>query len=433
MNEILTTLLLLAVPLLPLLLVFPALRSRLPKAQFVSLLPAVIVVVTPVTFSAEFSWLLFGSALELDGFNRLLLAIFIIVWVIALLRVSTEAATNNHLMTFLLLVMAGNFGAIVAADLLLFFSFTTLMGYAFYALLVTSDNTIRTVARVYLWLMIVADLLLFEVLLLLAVNNTNLNFASANTTMALSPLLDLSLWLVLLGFMLKAGIWPFHFWLSSAFRCVKPVWTILLAVVPVSVALLGLLRWLPLGEISSPVNGAIVQVIGVSTLLYTLISMLKMTGKNNKWPEHGIIFFMTGLFFTGLGTGLANAATWSIYEAWAYYYVAASGLVVLLVTLSIRIQLRQDKPVVQTLQSRDSTQNLEHFVVMLVTRVSKTGFYTLPGWRAWWLDMAKHFWSATCCWQSALDTSESKLSRWPVVITLFLLLGIVTVYFSCSC
>lgn len=433
MIEILTTLLLLAVPLLPLLLAFPGLRSRLPKAQFAALLPAVIVVVTPVTFSAEFSWLLFGSVLELDGLNRLLLAMSVVVWGISLLRVSIETDTDNYLMTLLLLVMAGNFGAIVAADLLLFFSFTTLMGYAFYALLMASGNTIRTAARVYLWLMIVADLLLFEVLLLLAVSSTNLDVASAKTTLAQAPSLNLILWLVLLGFMLKAGIWPFHFWLSTAFRFVKPVSTVLLALVPVSVALLGLLRWLPLGEISSPVNGAIVQVIGVITMLFALISMLKMTDMNNKRVEHGIIFVMTGLFFTGIGIGLANAATWSIYEAWAYYYVAASGLVVLLVTLSTRIQLSEDEPIVQTFLPRDSTQRLDHFVVRLVTRVSKAGFYTLPGWRAWWLDMAKRFWSATGCWQSALDTSESKLTSWPVAITLFLLLGIVMVYFSCSC
>lgn len=387
MIEILTTLLLLAVPLLPLLLAFPGLRSRLPKAQFAALLPAVIVVVTPVTFSAEFSWLLFGSVLELDGLNRLLLAMSVVVWGISLLRVSIETDTDNYLMTLLLLVMAGNFGAIVAADLLLFFSFTTLMGYAFYALLMASGNTIRTAARVYLWLMIVADLLLFEVLLLLAVSSTNLDVASAKTTLAQAPSLNLILWLVLLGFMLKAGIWPFHFWLSTAFRFVKPVSTVLLALVPVSVALLGLLRWLPLGEISSPVNGAIVQVIGVITMLFALISMLKMTDMNNKRVEHGIIFVMTGLFFTGIGIGLANAATWSIYEAWAYYYVAASGLVVLLVTLSTRIQLSEDEPIVQTFLPRDSTQRLDHFVVRLVTRVSKAGFIPsldgVPGGWTW--------------------------------------------------
>jgi multicomponent K+:H+ antiporter subunit D len=429
-NQILNSLLLLAVPLLPLLLAIPALRLRLPKALYIALLPAVVVVVTPVTFSAELSWMMFGSELELGGFNRLLLVMSVIVWVFVLFRVSTETTTDNPLLTFLLLVMAGNFGAIVAADLLLFFSFTTLMGYSFYALLVASDNTIRTVARVYLWLIIVADLLLFEVLLLMAVNSTNLNFASANTAVTLSPLQNLTLWLVILGFMMKAGIWPFHFWLLSAYRCAKPELTLLLAVAPVSMALLGLLRWLPLGEISSPVNGLIAQGIGVSTMLYALFLVLKKSGLNTWLPVYSVIF-MGGLFLAGIGIGLTNAATWNRYEVLAYYFVIALEFaVVLWVALSGQIQLRHDRSLARTFLDRDSTLRLERYEVMLVTRVSKAGFNILHGWRAWWLAMVKHLWSGLICWQSVLDTSESKLSNWPVAITLFLLLGIVLVLVS---
>lgn len=434
MNELFNMLLLLSVPLLPLLLVFPALRLLLPKAQFVALLPAVIVVVSPVTFSAEMPWLMFGSEMELDGFNRLLLAMSVLVWAIALKRGSREVVANNHSMTFVLLAMAGNFGAIVAADLLLFFGFTTLMGYAFYALLMASYNAVRRVARVYLWLMIVADILLFEVLLLLAVNNTNLSFASANTTMAQSPLLELNLWLVLLGFMLKAGIWPVHYWLSSACRGVKPALALLLVVAPVSMSLLGLLRWLPLGEINLSVHGFIVQGIGVSAMLYAFVSMLKKTSIKIGRPVHGIIF-MTGLFFLGIGTGLADAATWGRYEAWGYYFIVALGFVVLLlITLRAWKRLLLDDPVARSLQAHNLTLRFERFAAMQVNRVSKSVIYNLTGWRAWWLAIVKRmWWSNSCYWQNILDFTETKLSSWPFAITLYLLLGIVMVFIHCSC
>ena len=125
---------------------------------------------------------------------------------------------------------------------------------------------------------------------------------------------------------------------------------------------------------------------------------------------------MEGLFLAGIGIGLTNAATWNHYEVFAYYFVIALEIaVVLWVTLSARIQLGHDGLVAQTFQDRDLTLRLERYAVMLVTRVSKAGFNTLHGWRAWWQAMVKYLWSGLISWKSVLDTSESKLSNWPVV------------------
>lgn len=428
-SDLLNTLLLLAVPLTPLLLAFPALHSRLPKAQFFALLPAVIVVLIPAAFSAELPWLIFGSEMMLNSFNRLLLAVSIIAWAIALFRFSSQADSEHRLMPFLLLVMAGNFGAIVAADLLLFFGFTTLMGYAFYAVLVTSAGPVQPVARIYLWLMIVADLLLFEVLLLLAVDNTNLDFSSANSTMALSPLVGLNLWLVLVGFMLKAGIWPFHFWLLSTYRYTKPALTLLLTVAPVSVALLGLLRWLPLGEISLPMHGLIIQGVGVSAMLYAFISMRRKAGMKMRPSAHGVTF-MTGLFLTGIGAGLADAASWNRYAAWGYYYVAAPGFVVLILVWLTGRKPLQDNEVKQIRQPHDLTLRLDSFAGLQATRVGRICFCALSEWRTRWQAVVKRLRSSHYVGLNIMDVGETRLSNWSMAITLLLLLGLVMVFVS---
>jgi hypothetical protein len=59
-KDFLSVLLLLSVPGLPLLLAFPALRSRLSWSCYFALLPAVILLALPTTVSVDLPWLLFA-------------------------------------------------------------------------------------------------------------------------------------------------------------------------------------------------------------------------------------------------------------------------------------------------------------------------------------------------------------------------------------
>ena len=218
MSDILCVLLLLSVPGLPLLLVFPALHSRLSRPYYFAMLPAVILLVLPATASVDLPWLLFGTKLGLDGSFRWLLAMSVLLWVFAasLLQPLKDLATNNRLISFFLLTLAGSLGTILATGLVGFFVFSSLMGYAFYGLLVSAGgDTTRRGGRVYLVLLIVADLALFEAMLIAAATTTgDLTFDSVYLAMAMSDSPDLFLLMVLVGFALKAGVWPLNFWLQ---------------------------------------------------------------------------------------------------------------------------------------------------------------------------------------------------------------------------
>ena len=66
-------------------------------------------------------------------------------------------------------LMGGSLGLILARDPWLFFFFTSVSGYALYGLIVhRGDDGARKAARRYLVMLILGDLLLFEVLITMA-------------------------------------------------------------------------------------------------------------------------------------------------------------------------------------------------------------------------------------------------------------------------
>jgi len=434
-NDILSALLLLSVPGLPLLLVFPALHSRLSWSCYFALLPAVILLALPTTISVDLPWLLFGTKLGLDGSFRWLLGVSLLLWFYAasLLQPLKDPAANNRLISFFLLTLAGSLGTILATGLVDFFVFSTLMGYGFYGLLVSAGgHTARRGARVYLVLLILADLALFESILIAASTTGDLTFDSVQLAMAQSDSPGLFLVMVLAGFAVKAGLWPLHFWLPLVFRSSQTVVALLLPAVPITLAMLGTVRWLPLGEISSPRLGLIIQAIGVAAMLYAAISYVtagtvQKKAQLNTLPVY-IIILVIGLFFTAIGAGLVDPVTWDHYGNWVLYFIATLGFgMAVLITVSGWLQVRQHYPASQV---EDSNLWFERYSGIIVTWVWKTGRETLPRWRAWWLAKASRFWLLINALKNVLDASERTLQYWTFAITLFLLLGIAVVFVS---
>jgi len=304
-NSTLNIVLLLSVPALPLLLAFPALRTRLYRPCHFALLPAVLLLTVPAVFSIEVPWLLFGTGLGIDGPGRLLLVMSVVLWASAasLLPAPADQAAESRFTTLLLLTMAGNLGAILATDLVGFFSFSALMGYGFYGLLVDGgDETARRAGRVYLGFLVLADLLLFEALLIAAETTTDLGFEVVHQAIGQSHASGLYLSMVLAGFALKAGIWPLHFWLPLAFRSARPATALLLGGVPVAIALLGMVRWLPAGAPALPDMGAGIQWLALCAAIYATIAGLMQSHPRSLLAYAAIV--VTSLFATMLGSGL---------------------------------------------------------------------------------------------------------------------------------
>ncbi|HFD86363.1 MAG TPA: formate hydrogenlyase [Gammaproteobacteria bacterium] len=433
MNAVPSALLLILVPLLPLLLAFPALRSRLPWPRHIALLPAVVLLILPASISIELPWLLLGTGLGIDGTGRLFLAMSVLIWIAAatLLHTVKGKTIDERFTTFFLLTLAGNLGAILATELVGFFAFLVLMGYAFYGLLVAGvDERTRRAARLYLVLLILSDLALFEALLIAASMTGDLGFEVVRQAMAQSPSSALYMSMVLAGFAARAAIWPSHFWLLRLFASSQPAVAILLGAVPVAIALLGIVRWLPVGEITSPDLGLIVQGLGVAAMLYAILAGIKRA-QLKMLPAY-VTIFATGLFAAVLGAGLSDSTVWNRYQHLIYFFIISVGFGVAVLTAAIGwLQARHHYLAAPVELADDSGTRFDRWAGAVVRWAMQIGFDTLPRWRTAWLAKAGRL-RRTHRWQKELEGGESYLRRWRYAITLFLLLGILMVFVGIS-
>lgn len=448
--------LLMLTPLLPLLLAMPWLRRLVPGFEYVAILPALLLLIFAEQSVLELPSLLLGSGLGFAEQTSLLLLMAILLWLPAAFYLSVRMQSsdgslsseiiNQRYSTFFLLTLSGYLATILAIDVVGFFTFSTLMGYSFYALLINgSGDSVKRAALVYLCFLIVADLLLFEAALIAVVATDNLsfaavrdanlsidvvrtaklNFAAVHAALPTSSYAPLYLSMVVLGFALKAGFWPVYFWLPLAFRAATPPTTLLIGGVPVAIALLGILRWLPLGYITLPLAGRVVQFSGVAAVLFSLLYVL--IRREPKTLPAQLTLLATGLFTVMLGIGLNKPDLWQQYGHLAYSYIVFLSLGLALLT--VVIAWRQGGK-----QLADKSMNPTEARVMLIERGSETvvrrirtlGMETLPRLRASSRATAQYYLHVPV-WKKALKNTELILQRWSFAITLLVLLGIIFV------
>jgi len=425
-NVIVSAFLLISALGLPLLLAFPALHRRLPWPVHIALLPALALVFIPVDLAIELPWFLLGTGLGLEAGSRWWLAISVMVWgVAATFLLAPDRRDVYHPQTSLfLLSLAGQVGAVLATDMVGFFAFTTLMGYACIGLLFAdADETTRRAGRVYLVLMIFADILLFEAMVMAAAITEDLGFEMLAHAVSLSKSSALYLSLVIVGFIFKLGLWPLHMWLPLAYVSARPATALLLWVGPVATGLLGAVRWLPLGEMAAPLPGILLLAVGAVTILYVMLFGF-VQAQRKQLPAY-IAIIVTGSFVMGLGAGLSDPALWNRYgdSAPIFIFTVGLGLAIMIVSFELSVVKGEASGSKRT----DWTAlKVERWFEAFVDWGRRTGVGTLPGLRDSWLARWDRLWKK-CVWQKAFDAGEYFLQRWSFAVTLFLLLVIVTV------
>ncbi len=422
MNESLSVLLLFSIPGLPLLLAIPVLRSYFPWSIYIALLPVLIIlVIEPQLISIEIPWLLLGTTFAIDEMSRILLVMSLIVWSIstAFLNKSTPILKKERFSSYFMLTLSGNLGAIIANDLMTFFIFLTLMSYSFYALVVSQNKEHSQYSgRIYLSFMIIADLVLFEALLFAALVTDNLGFSAVHSMIVQSSSADLYLIMILLGFGMRAGLWPLHFWLKRVFYSSQPAVKTLLGSVVIVTALLGVLRWLPLGQITAFEIGVSIQGLGVASILTVIIfSLIQKQGQS---LAMNFIIISSGFYMMALGVGLVNPVLWQQYELWAYYFLASFGIGFAgLIIVSEHLALNNNDLFIQESKPNYLGSKFKAYLNLLSHHFNMS-------------KVSKLFSQLNCRLQSLssgkiLDNGEYLLQRWNIAITLFLLLWVLVV------
>lgn len=430
MNGMTDALLLLLVPAVPLLLALPALRRRLPWPVQLALLPAMVILFVPGSLCFDLNWVLLGgSGLAVDGLARWWLAMSIVAWgaasVILYSRASGEDGEGIQT-TWFLLSMAAQLAAVVAADLVSFFAFSSLMGYAFFGLLVFRANAeAQRAGRIYLVFLVLADIILFEALLIVGVSSNDPGFTSLAAGTAMPPGASFALVLAFCGFALKVAIWPVHLWLAAAIASSRPAIVLCIWIAPVATGLLGMLRWMTLGDTASSPAAVFLQVLGGAAILYA--AMYGLARARRQQVSAFIIIAVTGAVTLALGTGLADPGMWERHAGILPVFIVGVGLGLTILTVA-RAWLERTRtyPTPAAAPVIPASYWYERWGEAVVRWIREQALVNLPRLRASTL-VYWHKRSQREKWMRRLDAGEQYFSVWAIAILLAVILSILFV------
>lgn len=286
-------------------------QATLNRLNAWSALPALVVaVLVPSGVYGEFSWLLLTVRLGVDDTGRVFLFFTALLWLLAgVFGKGYLARDQRHarFFVFYLLSMSGNFGLILAHDMVSFYLFFALMSFSSYGLVVhNGDAEALRAGRVYIYLVVLGEVMLFSALVILYGITGSMNLSSAGRT----PANEIIFALVFLGFGIKAGALPLHVWLPLAHPAAPTPASAVLSGAMIKAGLLGWLRFLPLGQVTSPEWGGLCMVAGILAAFFGVIAGVCQTDPKTVLAYSSIS--QMGLMTVGIGAGLSRPAIWPL-------------------------------------------------------------------------------------------------------------------------
>lgn len=319
------------VPGLPMLLAFGMFHAGLRKLCLAiapwTAIPALgtALLVRPVV-DLEVPWFFMGGRLGLDPTGQRFLLVAALIWLTSGCFAGgylKEDTRRHQFFFFYLLSMSGNFGLILAQDMLGFYLFFGLMSFSAYGLVVHNQTheAIRA-GRIYIIMVMIGEVLLFSSMLLLATNTTS---QQLNDVASFKPD-NLTFILLFAGFAVKAGALPLHFWLPLAHPAAPAPASAVLSGAMIKAGLLGWLRFLPTqGDfILPPWWGELFLFLGILAAFYGVI--IGVCQKNPKTVLAYSSISQMGLMTVMIGCGLLFPGQWPIAITAITYYVVHHGL-----------------------------------------------------------------------------------------------------------
>lgn len=241
-------------------------------------LPALIM--SAFAFEAEYTLpgFMLGGAFIVDGTSRLFLFVGGVLMVVATAVARANRTTPQQGILFdvlLLLFISATLMAILAGDALTFFAAITMAGYALYGLIV-QQGTLATqrAGAVLVLLLVISDIVIFELLLLLGKYGSGVEFSAVRQAMLASEGNAAIVALMIIGFGIKAGIIGVHFWMAPVLATAsKPVRPLVIGFV-FCTGVLAWVRMVPLGVAHWPLQGEWLQWAASLMIAYAIATGL---------------------------------------------------------------------------------------------------------------------------------------------------------------
>lgn len=241
------------------------LQRVLDRYASLALLPTgALALAGPAAGTVDLPWLMSGTGLAVDQIGRPLLLVAVLLYGAALLAVhASQIRRGPTLVGFLILCFMGNAGVLVAGDAMTFYLSFSLLSLAAYGCVVHErTDGARRAARLYLILTMVSELAVLAAVVMV-IDAGGLVLTDAPAAVAGSEHRDLIVALLLVGFGIKAGTVPLHFWLPLAHPAAPAPASAVLSGCLIKAGLVGWLRFLPLGEVALPGWGTALVVLAL--------------------------------------------------------------------------------------------------------------------------------------------------------------------------
>ena len=300
-------------------------------------LPALVAaLIVPDGTSLVLPQLLLGLTLTLDKVGAMLLGTASLLWFAAgiYLRADLRAiADAGAFVVWWLLTLIGSLGVFLAADMVGFYLFFTLVSLPAYGLIVHDASArARHAGSVYVTLALVGEALLLVgfVLLAAAMSHSGVLIRDAVAALPTSPWRDPALAFLILGFALKIGLVPLHVWMPLAYSAAPIAAACVLSGAAVKAGVIGLIRFLPFKS-ALPGWGAALATAGMLSAFYGAA-----VGTMQSHPKTVLAYSSVsqmGVLAAALGMGLAthNQHTQIAATYYAMHHMLVKGALFLAV------------------------------------------------------------------------------------------------------
>lgn len=251
-----------------------------------------------------------------------------LVWLFSAWYARSSEATSawrRSFWFFFVASAAANVGVVLARTAALFYVFYASMTFSSYGLIAAkrTDAALRA-GRVYLVTALGAEVLLLGAFWFLVRGRIDVPLSDVPGLVAEAPRRDLIVSAILVGFGVKAGLVPLHFWLPLAHPVAPTPASAALSGAIVGGGIVGLLRFLPLGAIALPRLGVLVSALGMTSAVAAAV-----VGTMQRDPKTVLAYStvsQSGFVFAALGAGLARPEAAAATRAAVALFVLHHGL-----------------------------------------------------------------------------------------------------------
>lgn len=280
-------------------------RALLPLAALPALLAALAV---PGPMPVRLDWLLLGAEFALTDTGAAFLFFTAVLWGFAgwqALRLLADDPHRDRFLACFLVAMTGNFGLLVAQDMVSFYTFFSMMSLASWGLVLHGGGAAQRFAgKVYIAFAVTGEIALFAGLAWGAFAAGDLMLSA----MASEGVPPLAVALAAGGLLVKLGAVPLHLWLPLAHSAAPAPASAVLSGAMLKAGLFGLMIVVPLGEATWPTAAAALAAMALAGLV-----LAPALGLVQGDPKAVLAYSSIGqmsLMALGLAAGLAVPESW---------------------------------------------------------------------------------------------------------------------------